>query len=236
MDRGGQGELDLSELSKSMQAHTGFLSPRSPLLFLSALLGPFKPPPPSLTLVFHSPLFRGPDLLRNESSNHKSPHLRGREQWRSGGWLGEGDELSASGWEGLRERERGKREADGCFSLSWFCWSVSAAKVWMQSAPCIQPSRMRLKIYVTVHNAGAHAHTDTVSKWHTHRVAAVQVQYIMQHRQGVEVRGLTGVLDYDTWDCRCSHVCASLCMCPCLLARLCDELMKLQTCRCETSH
>lgn len=108
MDRGGQGELDLSELSKSMQAHTGFLSPRSPLLFLSALLGPFKPPPPppSLTLVFHSPLFRGPDLLRNESSNHKSPHLRGREQWRSGGWLGEGDELSASGWEGLRERER----------------------------------------------------------------------------------------------------------------------------------
>lgn len=30
--------------------------------------------------------------------------------------------------------------------------------------------------------------------------------------------------------------CVSLCMCPCLLARLCDELMKLQTCRCETSH
>lgn len=68
----------------------------------------------------------------------------------------------------------------------------------MQSAPCIQPSRMRLKIYVTVHNAGARARTDTVSKWHTQRVAAMQVQYIMQHRQGVEVRGLTGVLDYDT--------------------------------------
>lgn len=47
------------------------------LLLLSTLLGPFNPPLPSLPLAFLSPLFHGPDLLRNESPNHKPPHLRG---------------------------------------------------------------------------------------------------------------------------------------------------------------
>lgn len=83
-------------MSKGMQAHIHFPSlyfsfPHS--FFLSTLLGPFSPtpllsPPFLLSLT--------PDLLRNESPNHKPPYLRG-----SGG-DGEGGD---GGVEGDLERE-----------------------------------------------------------------------------------------------------------------------------------
>lgn len=70
------------------------------------LLGPFNRNTPLLTT---SRLIRGPDLRRNESPDHKSPHLRGKgAAEKREGRLSDGDELSEWGMWKRRGGEGGR--------------------------------------------------------------------------------------------------------------------------------
>lgn len=180
------------------------------LFFFSSFCGPFPPP----FFLHTSPLsFTHPLSVVRICSEMTHPATN--RPFRSEGVLVEqregGDSEMEMNW--VRAKRKGWREGSGMvfFHPAWLPWSAPTAEVWIQSAPCIQPGRIRQKMFLT---ARTHRHTYSIQTRHADRRPCWSV---IECRRGPDKPQLL------------LHISA----CPYILARIYPELMKPPTCRCK---